>query len=241
MTNAFLYRMPSGIPGDVSRKSQSTIEPVQYGATAFTAFGLFGKISAGKVIPVATNDVASSIYGLLVRAYPTQSSTDPLGTSTPPTSGYGDIMRRGYMTIKCNAGTAALNSQVYLRIANPSSGKPVGGIEAVGEVVGTAGSNTGNGTIGTLSQTTAESGTWLTTALTATTFSVVSPSGVRYKDGATGAAYSAGGLTFTITAGGTAFSAGDTFSIAVNTIAVPNTKFMHAADANGNVEIAYNI
>lgn len=239
--NAYLYRMPSGIPGDVTRKSQSVIEAVILGATAFTAFGVLGKISAGKLVPFGSGDKDGDEYGILVRAYPTTSSQDPLGTSTPPTKGAVDVLKRGYITVKVNAGTAALGSQVYVRIANAGVGKPIGGIEAVGEVVGTAGTNTGNGTIGTLSQTYGASGTWLITMLTATTFSVVTPAGARMKDGATGVAYSAGGIGFTITAGGTAFVAGDSFSVAVNTVALSNTKFTHPADASGNAEIAYKI
>lgn len=163
MGNVFLYRMPSGIAGDVSRPSQSTIEPVPYSATAFAGFGLFAKIVSGKAVPLGASDAAADVYGLLVRAYPTQggNASDPLGTSTPPVVGIADIMRRGYMTVKSNAGTASLNSQVYVRVATPAAGKPIGGIEAV-------------------------------------------------ADGA-------------------------------NTIAITGAKFMHAADASGNVEIAFNI
>lgn len=241
MGNAYLTRMPSGIPGDVTRKSQSTIESVILGATAFASFGLLGKISSGKFVPFGSGDKDGDEYGFLVRAYPTTSSQDPLGTSTPPTKGAVDVLKRGYITVKVNAGTSALGSQVYVRVANAGVSKPIGGIEAVGEVVGTAGTNTGNGTIGSLSQTTAGAGTWVVTMLTATTFSVINPSGVRMKDGATGTAYSAGGIGFTITAGGTAFVAGDSFSVAVNTVALSNAKFTHSADASGNAEIAYKI
>lgn len=163
MGNVFLYRMPSGIPGDVSRPSQSTIEPVPYGATAFAGFGLFAKVVSGKIVPITTGDTAAAVYGLLVRPYPTQggSASDPLGTSTPPTSGIADVMRRGYMTVKNNAGTAALNGQVYVRVDTAAAGKPIGGIEAA-------------------------------------------------ADGS-------------------------------NTIAITGARFMHAADASGNVEIAFNI
>ncbi|MBY4674295.1 hypothetical protein K6W12_27095 [Burkholderia multivorans] len=162
MGNAILYRMPSGIPGDVTRPSQSTIEPVPLDPTApFSAYGLFGKIVNGKFVPIGAGDVATAVYGLLVRPYPTQSSQDPLGTSTPPTKGIADVLRRGYETVKLNAGVAALDGQVYVRVAAAADGKPIGGIEA------------------------AEDGT--------------------------------------------------------NTIAITGATFMAGADADGNVEIAYNI
>lgn len=135
---AILFRMPSGIPGDVSRKSQSTVEPVLLNSAApFPGYGLFGKIVSGKFQPIGAGDVATAVYGMLVRPFPTQSSQDPLGVSTPPTSGQGDCMRRGYMTVKLNAGTAGLDTQVYVRVAAAASGKPIGGIEAAADTTNT--------------------------------------------------------------------------------------------------------
>ena len=47
---AFLYRMPSGIAGDVTRQSISTIEAqVLDSSNAFGAFGLFGKIASSTI------------------------------------------------------------------------------------------------------------------------------------------------------------------------------------------------
>jgi|SRR6185312_11651866 len=159
---SFLYRMPSGIPGDISRRENMTIESVPLDPnTPFSAYGLFGKIASGKLQPITTGDTAASVYGLLVRAYPTASAQDPLGTATPPTSGIASVERRGYMTVKLNSGTAALDGQVYVRVAAPSGPKVIGGIEAAAD--------------------------------------------------------------------------------STNTIAITNCTFMGAADASGNVEIAYNI
>lgn len=162
MGNAYLYRMPSGIPGDVSRKSHSTIESHPIGSQ-FAAFGLFGKIdlATGKFVALEAADTVAKIYGLLVRAYPTQSAQNELGKAVPLATGITDVLRRGYMTVKCNAGTAAKGGTVYVRIGAGTEAKPVGGIEAV-------------------------------------------------ADGA-------------------------------NSIALPSAMFMHAADAQGNVEISYNI
>lgn len=131
MGNAYLYRMPSGIPGDVSRKSQSTIEAHFLGGQ-FAAYGLFGKLdSSGNFSPLTSSDTA--VYGLLVRAYPTQSASNAQGTATPAASGFADVLRRGYMTVTCNAGTAVKGAQVYVRVANGTTQKPIGGIEAVAD------------------------------------------------------------------------------------------------------------
>ena len=132
MTNAILYRMPSGIPGDVSRKSHSTIESHYVGAQ-FAAFGLFGKLDSatGNFIPLAAAD--TGVYGLLVRSYPIQTSQNELGKAVPPSSGISDVMRRGYMTVKCNAGSAKKAGKVYVRVATATEAKPLGGIEAVAD------------------------------------------------------------------------------------------------------------
>jgi len=56
--------------------------------------------------------------------------------------------------------------------------------------------------------------------------------------------YADGGVGFTITAGGTAFVAGDGFSVTVsyNTIPVPNAYFNGPGDsATGAIEIAFNL
>lgn len=159
MGNSFLYRMPSGIAGDVSRKSHSTIE-AHNTVSGFAGFGLFGKLNAdGKFAPLTSADTAAGVYGLIVRSYPTQSATNSLGAAIP-VAGFNDVLRRGYMTVKCNAGTSKTGGKVFVRVNAATDVKPIGGIEAV-------------------------------------------------ADGA-------------------------------NTIEV-NAMFMHAADANGNVEISYNI
>ena len=134
MSNAILYRMPAGIPGDVTRPSNSTIEPGVYDpAKAFAAFGTPGKVVSEKFVPLEAGDTADVIYGLLVRPYPTASSQDPLGTSTPPKAGINDILRRGYMTVLLRAGTSAKGGAVYIRVGTRASGKPIGGIEAAAD------------------------------------------------------------------------------------------------------------
>ena len=131
--NTILYRMPSGIAGDVSRGSQSTIEAAMLGAMAFAAFGVFAKVVAGKIEPLGAGDTADMAYGLLVRSYPATSGGDAMGVSTPPTKGVADVLRRGYITVKNNAGVTALGRPVFVRVASPTADKPIGGIEAVAD------------------------------------------------------------------------------------------------------------
>lgn len=137
---AFATRMPYGIPGDSTRPSQSTIESQVFNsALAFPGYGLPGKIVSNKFVPIASGDAASAIYGFLVRPFPITGAngSDPLGTSVPPTTGVADVMRRGYISVKNNAGTPAINGAVYVRVANAAAGKPIGGIEAVADSTNT--------------------------------------------------------------------------------------------------------
>ena len=138
MSNAFLYRMPSGIPGDVSRKNQSTIDSQIFNASLpFASYGIPAKLASGKVVPFAGGETAADLFGFLVRPFPTQSAQEGLGTATPPTSGVANILRRGWMTVKCNAGTPAAGGTVYVRIAAASGAKVIGGIEAAADSTNT--------------------------------------------------------------------------------------------------------
>lgn len=140
MGNAILYRMASGIPGDISRQSQATVEPGIFDpANPFASYGIPVKKVSGKIRPVASGDAATVIIGLLVRPYPVTggAGSEPLGTATPPPSGVGDLMRRGYMTVKCNAGAPADGGVVYVRVGAAAAGKPIGGIEAAADSTNT--------------------------------------------------------------------------------------------------------
>ena len=76
--------------------------------------------------------------------------------------------------------------------------------------------NTGNGTLGALSTGTGSKfGTYVLTAKSATDFGVVDPSGDVLPDATVGTAY-VGPVDFTLAAGGTAFAAGDSFTVNVS-------------------------
>lgn len=140
MTNAIVYRMPFGVPGDLSRLAgQATVESQVFGVTAFTAYGVPVKISSGTVIPAVGS--ADAIYGFLVRPFPITgaNASDPLGTAVPPTTGIANVLRRGYMAVyvQLGAATCAFGSAVYFRTAAASGGQPLGGVEGA-----TSGNNT---------------------------------------------------------------------------------------------------
>lgn len=90
------------------------------------------------------------------------------------------------------------------------------GLTAVGAAQATPGANTGNGTMSAvaLSQGVLQ-GVYLLQYNSATEFEVYTPAGDLVGEGRNGVAFALGGLGFTMTAGGTAFVAGDGFTITV--------------------------
>ena len=66
MSNAFIYRMPAGIAGALTRAEHALVEP-QIMDTDYpvTVFGVPVKISSGKIRPIAgTDTVATAAVGL---------------------------------------------------------------------------------------------------------------------------------------------------------------------------------
>jgi hypothetical protein len=136
MATAILFVAPFGVAGDITRRDQATVETqVLNPALPFVGYGLFGKMVANAFVPIAAADVAGSIYGLLVRPFPTQgaNASDPIGTGVPKTSGLANVLRRGYASVQNLAGTPAQGGQVYVRIDTPAGAKIVDGVEALAD------------------------------------------------------------------------------------------------------------
>jgi hypothetical protein len=139
MSNAFIYRMPGGIAGDVTRREHATIVPeIMDATTPVTLYGVPVKLVTGKVKPIASGDTLSSVaYGLLVRPFPGQvAASEAIGAGTPSIVQPADILKRGYMTVVCNLGTPAKNGIVYVRKTahdTDTTAYPIGGIEAAAD------------------------------------------------------------------------------------------------------------
>lgn len=137
---AFTYRMPAGIPGTINRAEHAHVEAqVMDPVTPVTEFGVPCKIVSGKVQPLAASDAVGVIYGLLARPYPTQAAVnEALGTGTPNPTQIANVMKRGYMHVLLRGAAAAVkNGPVYIRVATPATGKPIGGIEAASDSTNT--------------------------------------------------------------------------------------------------------
>ena len=143
---SFLYRMPSGLPGATNRAEHLTIEAgLPLVGSLPPGYGLPLAIDppTGRYRAVAAADTAAMIVGMLVRPYPTGSfgaASDGLGNivNFGNYAGVINVMRRGYMTVLLGGvAAAAKGGTVFVRIAAPVAGKPMGGLEAASDTVNT--------------------------------------------------------------------------------------------------------
>lgn len=142
---AFLTRMPAGIAGSITRPLESTIEPgILYRSTdALGAAFVPAQYGQAVVLDATakryrlpnTGDTAASIAGFLTRPYPggIAQFNGVLGVTPVDGDHAIDVMRRGYMSQKLRAGTAAKMGLIYIRIATATTNQPLGGVEAAAD------------------------------------------------------------------------------------------------------------
>jgi len=112
------------------------------------------------------------------------------------------------------ADSRNLVSQPVLLAAGTYKRGQVLGLQSVNSLEAVAAAtNAGNGTIGALSTVSANTGAYTVTATSATDFAVVSPEGVALGVATVGTAFTSAEIGLTLTAGATAFAAGDLFTV----------------------------
>lgn len=117
------------------------------------------------------------------------------------------LRSRDQVTLKQQAANTILDAGTVLGLIGPSTGAPV---------YAATGGNTGNFTCGAVVESAgAIVGAYKLEFIAATVFNVSDPNGLVIAEGHTGVAFAAGGLGFTITAGGAAAVAGDSATITV--------------------------
>ena len=140
---------------------------------------------------------------------------------TLSTTNFGDnpfspgVVQDAYIPDQLIAGQQPIVTQpIILKSGTLARGAVLGALSPQGIVAVATVGNTGNGTVGSLSRTTgSKEGNYILTAVDATHFTVVDPEGVAQSNLTVGSAYSVSGLNLTITAGGAAFVAGDSFTL----------------------------
>lgn len=139
-------------------------------------------------------------------------------TTITPYGYYPSASNEVYTPDRLIAGSFPLiTEQVAIAAGQQLNRGSVLGQQTVGTpTVAMGGGNTGNGTIGGLAAGAAAlPGAYTLRATSATSFTVTDPNGDSMPVATVGGAYSSPRLGFTITAGGTAFVAGDTATITV--------------------------
>lgn len=138
MTQIITNSMPLGVPGDLSRQ-HAIVE--SYNQNVTTPVGLYGvpvKLGAvaDTISPIAAGGTSAEVVGFLVRDFPSQGGSltnEAFGAGTPPLAGPLSVMKEGYMVVHNNAGVPVKEGIVYIRIATPGAGTPIGGIEAAAD------------------------------------------------------------------------------------------------------------
>lgn len=258
---SFLAQSPSGFIGRITRSVPAPkVTPDPNDTTNPSPF--FGlavmDTNTNTVRSVLATDAGStSIAGISSSPFPFQASSgtnygaQAIAALTAVPAGILDVNRSGFETVYCNSATApnaTKASPVCVWVAATSGTHQQGGFEITPQatVASAPGANTGNGTLGTLSvnAATAQTGAYVVKFTAATVFSVFDPNGRELLGGTTGVAYSDGGVTFTITAGGTAFVAGDSFTVTTTfqTITLDSKSYFNGpGDSTGAIELAFNL
>lgn len=167
-----------------------------------------GNGTFGAITPQTAPATMIGAYSVLLTSATAFTVTAPDGQTSNGTTGVAfSALGIGFTITAGGTPFAANDSFTLTTTATP--GTPT--------IASAAGANTGNGTIGTLSVTgyAAKAGVFAVEFDDATHFVVSDPTGTEIGHGTTGVAFKAGGLSFTITAGGTAFVPGDSFAITV--------------------------
>ena len=246
MSNTILYRVPSGVPGSITRPDNTVVESGFFNPTyPCTAFGQPVKMVSGLLRIPAANDAASVFFGILARVAPSIAgdTLQTMTSGTPNVASIQSVVKRGYVNVLCTVGTPVRSLPAYMRVV-VNAPKAVGDWEATQDVTVAGGVITGTGT-GTIAATVTApviAGTWslvLQTTSQTSKVTVIDPNGVRHPDATVGTAYSSGGLNFTITAAGT-MTALDSFAPVVtnNNVAIPGVQWASdGVDAGLNAEI----
>lgn len=127
ISNTIATRAGSGIPGEITRRLESTIESILLDTATDTPdeFGRAVKIVSGKARKFVSGDVAADIDGLLVRTEPAITEAD----GAPKENAVHGLLVEGYVSIVCAVGTPARTGIVYVRTV-ADTGKLVGDFEA---------------------------------------------------------------------------------------------------------------
>lgn len=119
---AYLKQAPVGVPGDITRVDETSVEPallIALSAVFPDQFGLGMRYATGG-IQQPSGDAATAFAGVLVREVPgiggTTGSDGSLTSGVPYSPQIQGLAVRGYISVICAAGTPARGGVVYWQV-----------------------------------------------------------------------------------------------------------------------------
>ena len=134
---SILYRVSSGVAGDVTRPDDTVVESgLLNAAKAPAAFGAPVKVVNGKFEAIQASDTADVFYGILSRVAPSIAGdlVQTYAGGTPNAASVQGIVVKGYVNVVCTQGTPVRGGAVYMRVT-AATGKAVGDLEATADGV----------------------------------------------------------------------------------------------------------
>jgi hypothetical protein len=119
---AYLKQAPVGIPGDITRTDETNVEPAMLVAASSVyaqKFGIPMKYVSGGIQQFNGGaEVPADFAGILVREVPSISGSVTAGftDNIPNPEQVQGMAVRGYISVKCAAGTPARGAAVFVQI-----------------------------------------------------------------------------------------------------------------------------
>ncbi len=134
---SYLYQAPTGVPGDITRTDETNVEPaalVALTGTFVQSFGVAMRYVSGGIQQWTTGLTKADFAGVLVREVPSISGNSNSGftDNIPNPNQIAGLAVRGYVSVKCTAGTPARGGVVYVRIVSATD-RPIGAFEAASD------------------------------------------------------------------------------------------------------------
>jgi hypothetical protein len=219
----------NGFPGTFAEQGDRLIPTfantgdaeMDFGAPVFSYSGGVAVAGSTGVIPTA-----ASFKGVAVSHVQTALSYTAQSMGQYPESRPVPVMERGGVAVcVSNAATnaPAIDGNAYVRIANGTTAKPVGGFEAAAD-----------STTYTATVTTQTSGSAAVVVSSVASLALgMTVSGTGIASGSTITAINSGTLTITLSAAATTTASSGTLTFGGNTVQITNATFGSTADANG--------
>lgn len=137
---AYTKSAPAGVPGDITRQLESSVEPAALVAVSSVFapnYGLAMVYASGGISQFSGTNVAADFAGVLVREVPgiagDLASDSSTGGGTPNSDQVQGMCVRGYINVLCVYGSPVRGGIVYVRKVATSNNETVGTFDATSD------------------------------------------------------------------------------------------------------------